>query len=105
MTVRTRLPHPPLRLVRPDEELPDSMADRFFVYGIRPVKLVYGTRGLPLGAEVFEPTTGQFVKDATYIQTIQNGEEVRELTEVEFNRVVTTLRRQLDSRRHTGPAA
>lgn len=103
--VRTRR-RSPLSRPAPDEDIYDPMADRYYVWGIRPVLVRYNTKGHAMGADAFDAASGQMVRDNSFIAKIAEGDEVRELTQPEFDRAVDTLRRQIEARRRpAGPNA
>jgi len=69
-----------------------SLANRFFIVGIRPVRL----RGLEdggLACEAFDWKTGQFIVDNSYLSKVITGYgEVEEVSAEEFDEAVKQLR-------------
>ena len=68
---------------------------RYFIVGIRPVRL----RALPdggLSCESFDWSTGQFTLDNSYLAKVTTGygDEVDEISEADFEAAVKRLRKE-----------
>jgi hypothetical protein len=70
-----------------------SLANRFFIVGIRPVRLRAHDGGL--ACEAFNWKTGDFGIDNSYLVRVVTGEgEVEEVSEGQFDAAVKRLRKE-----------
>lgn len=56
----------------------------YVLNGETPVRVRFNEDGLRIGADVPDPTKGDLVKDARVLFTIDHGDDVEEITSVEF---------------------